>query len=113
MMPEELVKELINCAKYTVAFQDVSPGSRIQKTKKRGEHFFTNPLFHKIVNYFLFEQVHKNLRQYFYPALRSSIRKKLIQDPDPGVKKNIRSRIQDRGSGSATLAQCTVLSDRN
>jgi hypothetical protein len=41
---------LINCAKYTVAFQDVCLGSKKQK-KRGGGGFFTNLQFHKIVYY--------------------------------------------------------------
>ncbi len=75
----------------------VYPGSRLpdpKQQKKGGKTFFTNLLFHKIVNYFLFEQVQKNeniLTQLLDPGFGRNLsririqelKKHQIADPDP------------------------------
>ncbi len=96
-------RKLINCAKYTVAFQDVSPGSQIQKQQnRRGKLFFVAINFTKRKKFFLFQQVQKNLHPFtkgwFLPKKTvtklsdmgrgSGIRTKLIPDPDTGVKRH-------------------------
>ncbi len=128
-------RKLINCAQYTVAFQDEFPGSwlpdlvsRIQNNKKEGGKLFfltfcCSHKFHIIVNYFFptgtekYAPVYKegnNFTQKTVTKLsdmgggsRRSLSRIRIQE-----FKNIRSRIRIRNTGSVYCAIWRKLSDR-
>ncbi len=108
------------------------PGSRIQKQQqKRGvkkiscHTFFYSHKFNKIVNYFLFEMLNKNIWAKFTRIIelftqkvslssqkygfgirdpRSGIRKKPIPDPGPRIQGSKRHRIPDPGSATLVLS---------